>query len=356
MTFRPFTSITFLFLLLGFSACVDKIELPRPDVPDAGMLVQGKLLFGYPGTISANVFELYTLSSNVPKPISGANVILEDDEGHALTLGSNAAGSYFQELNPDDPNFPVATGRQYRLRVSLPNGRKYQSAWEILQPAPKPEGVEAAISEQEYLNNLGILVTDTFARFSINTPLTTLNSTKPARLRWELDQGYKLTDDPGKTCFVVRKFLEENVFVFNGVGAGKSRLDHYFLTETQVDSRMAEGFYFLVYQQSITENAYGYFEELYQLLSKKGTLFDPPAGAIRTNIASLNDPDELTYGFFYVAQQDTVRVYISPEMAGNPDFHCPLPPRLNGGPPPNPCDDCLLDLGASLDRPVWWVF
>ncbi len=356
MTYKQFVPQTFLFLLLAFSACIDKIELPRPVVPDVGMLVQGKLRLGHPSTVSVNVFELYTLSSNVPKPISGANVVLEDDEGHTLPLGSNAAGSYLQEFNPDDPNFPISTGRQYRLKVSLPNGRKYQSAWEMLQPAPKPEYVEVAFAEQEFLDNQGILVMDTFARFSINTPLTTLLSTKPARLRWELDQGYKLTDNPGKTCFVVRKFIDENVFIFNGVSAGKSSLDHYFLADTRVDARMAEGFYFLVYQQAITENAFGYFEELYQLLSKKGTLFDPPAGAIRTNIASLNEPDELTYGFFYVAQQDTVRVYISPEMAGSPSFQCPLPPRIGPGPPPNPCDDCLLDLGARLERPYWWAF
>ena len=97
-------------------------------------------------------------------------------------------------------------------------------------------------------------------------------------------------------------------------------------------------------------------DELYQLLSKKGTLFDPPAGAIRSNIVGLNEPEEPVYGFFYAAQQDTLRRYISPAEAGNPDFYCPLPPVNGEAPRPTACDDCLLESGAGLERPVWWVF
>lgn len=352
----------FFIILLTLSACVDKIELPRPDVPDAGMLVQGKFLFGYPSTVSANVFELYTLSSNVPRPISGAKVVLEDDQGHRLEIGADAAGSYFQELNPDDPAFPVTSGRQYRLTVSLPNGRKYQSAWETLLPAPKPDSVTVKLTEREFTDNQGELRVDTFAQFGISTPLTAANETKPARFRWEIDQGYKLTDLPGgnpdfsKTCYVVRILLGENVFAFNGATTGQNRLDNYFLAETRVDYRMSEGFYIVVYQQAISENAYGYFDELYQLLSKRGTLFDPPAGAIRSNIVGLNEPDELVYGFFYAAQQDTVRRYISPAEAGNPDFYCPLPPTNGEAPLKTACDDCLCDFGARLEKPYWWEF
>ncbi|MFN0214887.1 MAG: DUF4249 family protein [Saprospiraceae bacterium] len=351
-----FVRLLFFPLLLGLSSCVDNIEVPAPDVPDSGMLVQGKFLYGRPSFVTAEVYELYTLSSNLPKPIGGAKVVLEDDRDHRVELLSNALGSYFLELNPDDPDFPIAEGSPYRLTVSLPNGKKYQSAWEILQPAPKPEGIETTFVQREFYDNLGVLRMDTFVQFGINTPLTAPNTTKPARFRWEFSQGYKLTDDPGKTCFVVRSLLADNVYVFNGATAGQNNLDNYHLVETRLDSRMSEGFYLLVYQQSITENAFGYFDELHQLLSKKGTLFDPPAGAIRSNIISLNDPNELTYGFFYAAKQDTSFYYLSPQAAGYPDFYCPLPPTNGEAPRPNACDDCLLDLGAQLEKPIWWKF
>lgn len=343
-----------LIALLPWISCVDNIQLGRPDLPDSGMLVQGKLLVGKPSRVSAEVFELYTLSSNLPRPIGGAKVILEDDQSHSVLLFSDAAGSYFLELDPDDPAFPIIEGRNYRLKVSLPNGRAYESAWEPLLPAPKPDSLSVDFALQEYTDGRGELRTDTFARFGIHTPL--LVNGQAVFFRWELDQGYKLTDDPGKTCYVVRDFLADNVFALNSAAAGAGRLDNYFLTDALVDYRFAEGFYMIVHQQSISPDAFGYFDELQQLLAKKGTLFDPPVGAIRSNISGLNEAEELTYGFFYVAKQDTLRLYISPETVNYPKPYCPLPPINGSAPNPNACDDCLLELGAQTFKPDWWEF
>lgn len=345
-----------LFVLLTLFSCVDIIELPKPDIPELGMLVQGKLLYGNPSAVTVDVFELYTLSSNVPRPIGGAQVVLEDDMGHSIGIGNQSAGTYFRALSPDNPDFPIASGRQYRVVVSLPNGKQYQSSWETLLPAPKPDSLSVTFAVKEYLDQRGETRLDSFAEFSISTELIAPQASTRSNIRWEIDQGYKLTDDPGKTCYVVRKLLADNVLALNGPTAGQDRLTNYTLAEMRVDYRFAEGFYLLAYQQAITENAYGYFDELHQLLSKKGTLFDPPVGAIRSNIVSVGNPEELTYGFFYVAQQDTLRLYVSPETASFPKVYCPLPPTNGEAANPNACDDCLLDLGAGLARPAWWEF
>jgi hypothetical protein len=349
---KPFAFL--LALLLPFFSCVDTIDLARPDVPESGMLVQGKLLFGKPSLVIAEVFELYTLSSNLPRPIGGAKVLLENDQNRSIELISNAGGYYFQEMDPDSPDFPLAEGTRFRLRVSLPNGRAYESAWETLLPAPKPDSLSVSFALQDYTDGRGEIRTDTFAKFALYGEAQV--NGQAAFLRWELEQGYKLTDDPGKTCYVVRDFLSDNVFVFNGANAGVTRLDGYLLNDALVDTRFAEGFYMIAYQQSISRDACGYFEELQQLLAKKGTLFDPPVGAIRSNISGLNEPGELTYGYFYVATQDTLRLYISPEKANYPKKYCPLPPTNGSAPNPTACDDCLLELGALTTKPDWWEF
>ncbi|MDX1912858.1 MAG: DUF4249 domain-containing protein [Saprospiraceae bacterium] len=339
---------------LFWYACVDEIQLAPPDLPDSGMLVQGKMLYGYPAQITAEVFELYTLSSNLPRPIGGAKVTLEDNQNRSIPLLSSATGFYFLTLNPDHPDFPLLEGNSYRLKVELPNGRAYQSAWETLLPAIRPDSLSVQFALQEYTDGRGELRTDTFARFGIHTPLQATG--QAPFFRWELEQGYKLTDDEGKTCYVVRDFLSDNVFALNSATVGVGRLDNYFLTDTRVDYRFAEGFYMIAYQQRISGDAFGYFEELKQLLSKKGTLFDPPVGAIRSNITGLNEPEELTYGFFYVARQDTLRLYVSPEAVNYPKPYCPLPPINGSAPNPNACDDCLLELGAVTFKPDWWEF
>lgn len=347
----------FLFLVAFCPlACVDEIELPSPDTPPSAMMVQGKFLFGKKSKVAASVFELYTNPNQLPKPIGGANVALQDDEGREIKLISNFDGNFYLEIGENDPNFPVQTGRKYRLQASLPGGRIFQSAWETLLAVPEVDSVRVDFLDREVLNQFGELDTVHYARFGVSTGLNAIGNQSPARFRWEFDQSYRITDDYLKTCYTVRVLTNDNVTLLDGATAGGQYLDGYALFETRVDYRFAEGFYLILYQQSISENAFGYFAELNQLLAKKGTLFDPPAGEIRSNMTSLADPDELVYGFFYAASQDTARLYVSPEMAGNPRKYCPIPPSLSGEPgPPNACDDCLLEAGeASTEKPDWW--
>lgn len=357
-TFRKLQTFgKFTFLALMLSSCVDKIELPPPpDHPPSAMLVQGKFLFGDKGRVTASVFELYTAPNELPKPIGGAQVALQDDQGHQISLLSNFNGNFYLEIKENDPNFPVQVGRQYRLHVSLPSGQVFQSEWETLMPLPPVDDLRVDFVNREVQNQFGELENTPFARFSVSTGLKTPGTVGPARFRWEFDQSYRITDDLMRTCYTIRALLNNNVTLLDGALAGTDSLAAYSLFETPVDYRFAEGYYLILYQQSISNNALGYFSELNQLLAKKGTLFDPPAGEIRSNISSPTHPDALTYGFFYVASQDTARLYVSPEMAGNPRRYCPLPPSATGQPhKPNACDDCLLEAGDSrLEKPDWW--
>ncbi len=349
--------LIFLFLLaFCLQSCVDEIELSSPDTPPSAMMVQGKFLFGKKGMVSASVYELYTNPNELPKPIGGAKVTLRDDEGRQIELISKSAGNYEAEIGENDPNFPVQAGHKYRLEASLPNGQIYQSAWETLLPVPQPDSIQVDFLERIIPDQSGVLDTVPYARFSVSTGLNTVGNQSPARFRWEFDQSYRITDDFMKTCYTVRVLLNDNITLLDGATVGEQYLDGYALFETLVDYRFAEGFYLILYQQALSENAFGYFSDLNQLLAKKGTLFDPPAGEIRSNMTSPTDPDALVYGFFYAAAQDTLRLYISPEMAGNPLKYCPTPPSLSGEPgPPNACDDCLLESGDSrTEKPDWW--
>lgn len=353
-------AITACLVLTCFWACVDKIELGGSDRPGSGILVQGKFIPGTPGLVTAEVFELYVLSGNQPRPIGGAKVVLHDDLGHAIDLISNYDGKYYRAFDRNAPAFPVQPGRQYRLVASLPDGRVFESEWEsLLDPAPA-DSLRAEIVVREFINADNVPVPIPTVQFYLDAGLKAPGSAVPARLRWEIDQSYKITDTPKnpdiapKTCFSVRKLFKDNVLIIDGNSISQDRLQGYPLVETPVDYRFSEGFYLLVNQQTISANAYGYLEELNQLLARKGTQFDPPAGAIRSNITCPTHPETLVYGFFYVAQEDTARLYISPDFAGNPRTYCPLPVTFNPPSHPTPCDDCLLEAGGQLEQPYWW--
>lgn len=350
----------FIFLSLVVLCCVDKITLKDPDQPDSGILVQGRLIYGQPSTVFVAISELYFYEKNLPRAIEVKSLLLIDDNGHSIKIHSNGDGTYEQLLPPDDPNFPVETGRSYHLKIKFLDGREFVSEPEMLLKTPKIDLVETTLIQKDGYDNIGQLIKVPFIRFGVHTKLNT-NNNNDTHIRWEFDQAYKLTDSPKsglpKTCYCILRLLDSDISILN-TAQSQAELTNHPLTETRIDYRFSEGFYLLLYQQIISENAFGYFEELNQLLAKKGTLFDPPAGAIRSNISSPTSPDLPVYGFFYVAQQDTARLYVSPAYAGYPHFRCPIPPSNSGEPrPKNSCDDCHCETkNTSTIQPIWWKF
>lgn len=354
---KNFKKIYFATILLicTLAACLDEVNLSDPDQPDSAILVQGRLIQGNPSQVEIGIFELYTLSNNIPRSIEAKSVVLKDDTGRSKSIPTQGHGQYLTKINPNDADFPIEIGRQYRLEIEFFDGRNFVSEWEKLLATPKIDALDFEFFGKDGYDLQGNLIKIPFVRFNLSTDLTAAADTAPVRLRWEFDSHYKLTDNPEKTCYITRRLLDADVSILN-TEQSKTLLKNHPAIETQLDYRFGEGFYLTAYQQVISENAYGYFEELNQLLAKKGTLFDPPAGAIRTNISSPSHPEVLTNGFFYVTRQDTLRRYFSPAMMGNPKKRCPLPPINGEAPRPNSCDDCFLESPstATLNKPIWW--
>jgi len=340
-------------------SCVDQITLDSPDIPDSGILIQGNLLVGpVESTGEVNIAELYKYDKNLPKRLGGAKVVLENEAGQRKEFLSSGDGTYHLKVLNDNPEIPIKDGQQYRLSVSFPNGNKYHSEWEPLLTTPKNAAIDIDIINKEYVNVTGELQMAPYVALQLSTGLTGNNGNR-LHLLWQLNQAYKITQNPGpltKTCFAIRPLLEDVVPVFDGNLAASDTIRKYVVTETAIDYRFAEGYYFLLDQLAISENTFNYFNELNQILARKGTFFDAPAGAIRTNIVNENDPTANTYGFFYIGRPETSRLYVSPVTAGSPGFRCPLPPSISGEPPPkNSCDDCLCEPGGQLDKPDWWI-
>ena len=341
--------------LLALSSCLKEINLRLPDAPAVSMLVQGKMLAdGTRATVSVVVQQLDYFDNRNTRPIDGAKIWLLDDAGHRRQVQSlNSGGNYRLEILRGDPDFPLEQGRQFHIEAQFPNGDLYVSAPETLLPPLRPDSIHFELTERELLDFSGQIARVPFARFGLDTR-TALPGGSPARLRWEVEQSYKLTDNLGKLCYCTRALLDENIHILNGQTLTEPQAKNYTLLETQIDYRFAEGYYLIVYQQIMSENALGYFSELQQMLDRRGTIFDPPAGVIRSNITCTNAPENVAHGFFYVAAQDTLRQYVSPGQSGNFSVKCPMPPSNGEAPRPNSCDDCLLEPGGSTQKPSWW--
>ena len=117
----------------------------------------------------------------------------------------------------------------------------------------------------------------------------------------------------------------------------------------------AQGYYYTVYQRSLTKGAFEHWEQTKQVIERTGNLFEPPAGRINSNFRNIEAPNDLgVFGYFSAFAQDTLRLYISPEEVGSPQLQCPRVP-IQGNPcPVSACCDCLIEPGSKLEKPDFW--
>ncbi len=341
------------FLLLAVVGCIDEVKIEDPALPESAILVDGKMLHGgAETTVTLRTFELYAYDRNLPRAISARTAELVDDAGRRAAIFASGDGTYTQIFKNDAPAMPIETGRSYRIELNFYDGRRFVSAWEKLAAAPKIDSLEFDVVERDEYDLIGNLIQKPHVRFKINTKLPPAG----ANVRWQLEQCYRLTDNLMATCYPFSPVLESELSVLS-TAKNQAELRQFELTETRVNYRFAEGYYFIVYQQAISDEAYGFFEELNQLLAKKGTLFDPPAGAIRSNVVCENDPETVVHGLFYAFSQDTARVLVRPADVGNPGKYCPLPPSMGEAPRKSSCDDCRCESRRSdFLKPEWFQF
>jgi hypothetical protein len=194
--------------------------------------------------------------------------------------------------------------------------------------------------------------------FFVDTEINVPNIDQKALLFWRVERTYQLTDSmeiPGfisKTCYITTNLDFDNIHLLNGRELLQDTVANFELTTARLNYHFAEGYYYTIYQQSLTPGAFEYYGRIKELIERTSNLFDAPVGQIPSNLENINDPNDTNiYGYFTAFNQDTVRMYVSPEAVGNPDKLCPQDISFF---PPRPCCDCLVEEGSSIKKPFFW--
>ncbi len=344
-----------LLLLAGglVTSCLDVIDLEAPEKPTEAWAMQGKLIKGDPSYAEVKIDKLFVYTSNLPQFIRDANVTIEDEDGNSLTFPEpTTVGIYNMTIPTNSPDFQVEEGKSYRIRAQLVDGRTIVSDFETILPVPEPTAISFAFERREVELNDGLLDSTDVVSFAITTPLIAEGATAKSRLRWEFLDAYRVTDDNGVTCYVQNPARTESVFVVDGSITALDTIREFGLFTIPRDQRFYEGYYLSAYQQSVSARAYEYWRQVATLGEQEGTIFEDPAGTVISNMHFEADSTEQVFGYFTAIAQDTVRVFVSREDAGNPSLFCPRPPRFP--PPQTICDNCLIWLNSSDIKPDYW--
>jgi hypothetical protein len=355
----------FFLIIAGIfpvTGCLDPIDLEVPATERETLVIQAKLSKGNPSVVDAIVNRLFDFTPSSRIPVTVREVLLIDEDGSTKVLAPTSSSGYRAIIAENDAEMSIEYGKSYKIKVSTFDNRVFESDLETLLPVPTPEELYFKRgTTKDDSTGVDLDIAQIFVSTGLNTDIGTQSKSK---MRWEVELAYQATDAPvdgtePKTCWITNIAELSKIKVVDGNEISGDRIEDLLIAELKVGPDFAEGVYVNVYQESLTEPALLYWQQLGELVERSGNMFEAPVGKLETNFRNANEgiKDEI-FGYFYATSREVIRVYIDPSEVGNPASICPWTGRVNPGRGcniPEICCDCSLLKGSSTVKPEYWV-
>jgi hypothetical protein len=266
-------------------------------------------------------------------PVSDCIVNILDDKGNIFSLPEDNPGTYRAWIEQEY----LAPGTAYKVNVYTSEGETIESSYDTLLAGAPLDSVYYIIEDVPTSDP------DIFIRglqFYVD-----LNATEFAcrNYRWEISQTWELHAEHPKEyyydgrmhqiippdyrymiCWVTSQV--KAVYTLSTKTLNQNAFHQYPLhfVDGQSTARLGILYSILVSQQSLSENAYKFWEQVRINSEGFGGLYEKQPLAIKGNLLNLTSPDKEVLGYFYATSQ-TSRRYFYKDIEGlelNFSDHC----------------------------------
>jgi len=307
-------SCLFLFFMLIIVSCKKPYN---PDVitsQNSFMVVEGFISIN--DTITVKLSHTVNISSKSSvNPVTGATVIVENDQNGSFTLTEATSGKY--KLG----GAPLDASHKYRLRIKTTDNKEYLS--DFVQPVSAPP-----------IDSIGYNINNNSAQFYVNTH----NSPNETRYyRW----------DYGETWIIHTKFvslfkaytsaqkigyrpLAENISrcwssdTSSSITLGTSeKLTQNVISNQTIISvplsseKFTERYSIYINQYAISKDAYTYYQKLKKNTEELGSIFDAEPSQLIGNLHSVTNPNEPVIGYITAGSVAHKRMFVDPSSLPN---------------------------------------
>ncbi len=372
-----------LFLLLACGSCIVPFE-PVIDESQEVLVINGVIT-----DIPGNHYVTVSVSSpyNQPeyKPVSGCVVAVADESGDIRVYHEISPGYYEAALE----SAFLRVGKSYSLSVQTSQGSEYRSEYDSLLACPP---IDSVYYEVESQGTADPDITHYGLQFYNDVAGTDDGSRS---FRWKLEETWEYTsphtadaildDDglrqfPGYAISICYKTNQvRSLYTGSTRSLAENQLNrnalHYVSNQSP---RLSFKYSLLVEQQSLTNDAFDYWDQMRASTSEGGGLYETQPSSTIGNIYNTGRPEEKVLGFFYATQGLKKRITVENDFEFPVDrFRCFLTDTLNSldefgglypyymislgmlppGPPwivgPNLCFDCR-EYGGVTEKPDFW--
>jgi hypothetical protein len=249
-------------------------------------------------------------------------------------------------------------GKTYQLFVKY-KGEEYKSTSHTMQSNAKIENARlSGIKESIVLAN-GKVGTKNVCQVNLTTKLN--DGKKPIKAFFRFFTMYQFNEDdprtapPLRTCYVEHRSDAGRVFTLDGTEFAGNKVEDILAFKVDHDYKFLINYLMRIDQFSVDDVTYEYFRKLQELVKPDRSIFDPPPGAVPTNISTSN-PENQPFGFFSVASKEIFYVTTNSLKLGfNGESYCRIP-GVSFNNRRRECNDCRLFPFSTTERPAFWPF
>ena len=381
--------LVFVGVLACLSGCIERYYPEEEDLKTGTLVVVAHLDNGS-GIQTITLSRSVDLRNTSFNPVSGCFVQVTRSDGVEREFQEEEPGNYSAILDPPY----LRTGDTYKLNIITPDGKQYESEYEIMHPAP---GIKSISFEVEELAQADPLSNEKGIRFYIDFEI---EKDSGRFMQWKLVETYEIqnpnyptreygTDrrwrDVPDTEKILNCWITGNINTIYTLDLGGVEGEVYRHMPLHFVSASSRRLYIryslLVRQLSLSEDAFWYWNELKKNVQDKGGLFDTQPAITPSNICNIDDGEELVIGYFSVSGCSEKRVFVEDvpdlELKLDADICAPgyLPMFLHRYPQEDlpfyvataaisgvtesgivekECLDCRMYKGSSNIKPDFW--
>jgi hypothetical protein len=318
--------IVALFVLLALGC---KEEFPLEFKSNENILVVEGGITNKPGPYSVRLSTTLPINQPIRVPFEKCVVTLSDNQGHSEILTETSPGVYQTSTG----GIRGVIGNEYSLSVATPDNKVYQTAFEEMKPVLEIDSVYAELTNHEdldypyglpgfqfYIDSKPALEKETYIMWNMVETYKYEADYKLHALYYYGDYYYAnrsmdtiaqitgLSYDTLLTCWKTDPIR----YIFTGQIANLSELNitrqplHFVSTETK---KLTIKYSLFVQQCSISKDAHNFWESIRDQISDESFLYTKQPYNITGNLQNIDDPEEITFGYFTVASVSERRTF-----------------------------------------------
>jgi hypothetical protein len=295
-----------LFVLFLFPACKEEYNPRVTATQQSYLVVEGLINSGGATAIRLSLTTpLY--GSAAVNPVFAAQVDVEGKDSRIYPLQEQRNGIYSSE-NPG-----LMVGAEYRLRIQLPDGRKYASDYVLARETPEIDSVSWERDEK----GVALFVT------THDPSNTTRYYRWDYQETWEIHSRYFARYKYINGTVVPRDVVNDNIYYCwrdnpsaSILVSSTQRLSEDVIFKKPLleipagGEKLSVRYSILVKQYALDQKGYEFLQAMKKNTESLGSIFDAQPSEVRGNIHALSDPEEIVIGYITASSVTEKRIFI----------------------------------------------